>query len=314
VAFAEQERRLLGAFGVAMPAQTSVAVTLARTAMATALPGGSAVAAAYGYRQFRSRGATRSIAAAVTLLCGVASFSGLAMLYAGDALVQAGAAKAAVIATFAVISVVLAVRVLRRRPRPVAATAPVSRWGRLRQVIDETLRLAAVVPARRWLLVLALAAVNWLTDLLCLLACLHALGLAVPIPVVGAAYLGAQLARQIPATAGGIGVIEAGLILAMTATGAAPAAAATAAVLIYRLVSCWALLPVGAACWAGLRSPEPPSSPITRDQETPGRRTYRRAQPDQAIPPHLRADLSFTVEPERSPAPLRQVVLETTAS
>jgi hypothetical protein len=101
--------------------------------------------------------------------------------------------------------------------------------------------------------VLTLAAVNWLSDLLCLLACLHAVGLSTSVTVVGAAYLGAQLARQIPATAGGIGVIEAGLILALTTTGGAPVAAATAAVLTYRLLSCWILLPVGTACWAGLR-------------------------------------------------------------
>jgi uncharacterized membrane protein YbhN (UPF0104 family) len=44
----------------------------------------------------------------------------------------------------------------------------------------------------------------------------------------------------------------AGLIVALTA-GGAPVAAATAAVLAYRLLACWALLPVGAACWAGLR-------------------------------------------------------------
>ena len=33
------------------------------------------------------------------------------------------------------------------------------------------------------------------------------------------------------------------------------AAAAAAAVLIYRLLSCWILLPVGAACWSLLRTP-----------------------------------------------------------
>jgi len=262
LAFAEQGRRLLGAFGIPMRAGTSVAVMFARSAMATGLPGGSAVAAAYGYRQFRARGATRPVAGAVTVLCGVASAAGLAVLYAGDALVQAGPV-AAIMTVLAVASLTPAVRRIRRPGRS-AATAPA---GRLRRTIRETAALAALVPARRWLLVLALAAVNWLSDLVCLLACLYALGLAVPIPVVGAAYLGAQLARQIPATAGGIGVIEAGLILAMTTTGHAPVAAATAAVLTYRLMSCWAQLPVGAACWAGLRGPRSHSSAPTDDKE-----------------------------------------------
>ncbi|GAA2608588.1 lysylphosphatidylglycerol synthase transmembrane domain-containing protein [Paractinoplanes durhamensis] len=248
VAFAEQERRLLGAFGVAMPARTSVAVTFARSAMATGLPGGSAVAAAYGFRQFRSRGASRSVAGTVTVLCGVASFSGLAVLYAGDAVVRAGTLVAAAITVLVPALLVLVVRRIRRSSPPADTTSG------LRRTIHETAVLAAMIPARRWLVVLALATVNWLCDLLCLLACLHAVGLSVPVPVVGAAYLGAQLARQIPATAGGLGVIEAGLILAMTTTGHAPAAAAAAGVLTYRLMSCWALLPVGAACWAGLRN------------------------------------------------------------
>ncbi|MEV6845745.1 YbhN family protein [Actinoplanes sp. NPDC051411] len=253
VAFAEQERRLLSAFGVKMRARVSVAVTYARSAMATALPGGSAVAAAYGFRQFRARGASKPIAAAVTLLCGAASVAGLAVLYAGDAVLQTGTTISVAVVLAVVGLLVLAARRLRRSGMPPAGAEPAGRLGRLRRTIHETLVYAAVVPGRRWLLVLALAAVNWLTDLLCLMVCLHAVGLTVSAAVVGAAYLGAQLARQIPGTAGGIGVIEAELILALTTSGGAPAAAATAAVLTYRLFSCWILLPVGAACWSVLR-------------------------------------------------------------
>jgi len=267
MAFAEQGRRLLAAFGVAMRARTSVAVMFARSAMATGLPGGSAVSAAYGYRQFRARGATRPVAGAVTVLCSVASVAGIAVLYAGDALVEAGPLTA-IMTVLAVAALAPAVRWARRRPGRTGRTPGAAPAGRLRRTIRETAALAAHVPARRWLLVLALAAVNWLSDLLCLLACLYALGLSVPIPVVGAAYLGAQLARQIPATAGGLGVIEAGLILAMTTTGHAPVAGATAAVLTYRLMSCWAQLPVGAACWAGLRGPRP-SAPTDSKEEDP---------------------------------------------
>jgi hypothetical protein len=177
-----------------------------------------------------------------------------------DALFQAGAVAAVAVTLVVAVLLVVTVRHLRGR-RPAEGAAPATRWGRLWRTVEETLVNAAVIPGRRWLLILTLAAVNWLADRLCLLACLRALGVAVPVPVVGAAYLGAQLARQIPATAGGIGVIEAGLILAMTTTGGAPAAAATTAVLTYRLLSCWALLPVGAACWAALRSPAPAAEP-----------------------------------------------------
>ncbi|HKT01828.1 MAG TPA: flippase-like domain-containing protein, partial [Rugosimonospora sp.] len=100
-----------------------------------------------------------------------------------------------------------------------------------------------------WLRVLLLAGVNWLTDLGCLLAAVHAVGLTVPARVVAAAYLAAQLLRQIPATPGGIGVIEASLLLALTTAGAGTAPAA-AGVLLYRLLSCWAILPIGLICWS----------------------------------------------------------------
>lgn len=254
VAFAEQERRLLAAFEVAMPARISVAVTFARSAMATALPGGSAVSAAYGFRQFRARGATKPVAGAVTLLCGAVSVAGLAVVYAGDAVLGSGAMTGAAIAAVVAGLLGLGARRLRRVSEPAPTEPGSSRLRRLRHTLHETLVFAALIPARRWLVVLALAALNWLADLVCLLACLRALDLHVPVPVVAAAYLGAQIARQIPGTAAGIGVIEAGLILAMTTSGA-PAAVAAAAVLTYRLLSCWILLPVGAACWSLLRTP-----------------------------------------------------------
>src|SRR5690349_8801614 len=50
-AFAEQQRHLLAAFGVRVGAPTMLAVSYARSAMATALPGGSAVSAGYAFRR-----------------------------------------------------------------------------------------------------------------------------------------------------------------------------------------------------------------------------------------------------------------------
>lgn len=252
VAFAEQERRLLGGFGVSMPPGAAVVITVARSAMAIALPGGSAIAAAYGFRQFRLRGATRPVAAAVTLLCGVASITGLALLYAGDALLRTGPIVAGTVAAGLVVLIVVLRRIPWRLPPPGPAV-PATALRRLWRTVRETATLASMISRRRWLLVLSLAGLNWLSQLLCLLACVRALHLSVPVPIVAAAFLGAQLARQIPGTAGGIGVIEAGLTLALSTTGGAPVAVAAAAVIAYRLLSCWILLPIGAVCWTALR-------------------------------------------------------------
>lgn len=262
-AFAEQQRQLLAAFGVRMPAPASIAVGYARSAMSTALPAGSAVSAGYAFRQFRARGASQSIAAAVMLLSGVASVAGLAVLYGGALLAWTTPSRDA-IAIAAVVIGLLALAVRGVRPPGAGASSrvdayaqaparrPVARgrsivW-RLRRTVGETAALARTVPAGRWLAVIALAALNWLTDLACLLAAVHAVGLTVSASSVATAYLAAQLIRQIPATPGGIGVIEASLILALTTAGAA-AAPAAAAVLVYRLLSCWTVLPIGLLCW-----------------------------------------------------------------
>jgi putative heme transporter len=264
-AFAEQQRRLLRAFGVRMPAPASIAVSYARSAMSTALPAGSAVSAAYAFRQFRARGASQPIAAEVMVLSGVASVAGLAVLYGGALLVWVTPSRDAI----AIAAVVIALLALAaRRVRPAAAAAiradvhaqasarGGSIAGRVLRTLAETTALARTVSARRWIAVVALAVLNWLTDVACLLAAVHAVGLTVSASTVATGYLAAQLIRQIPATPGGIGVIEVSLILALTTAGAA-AAPATAAVLIYRLLSCWTILPIGLLCWTAQNAAPP---------------------------------------------------------
>src|SRR5213078_1214722 len=71
---------------------------------------------------------------------------------------------------------------------------------------------------------------------------------------------------------GGIGVIEASRILALTTAGAA-AAPAAAAVLIYRLLSCWTILPIGLICWTAQKTAAP--APPSRDRP---RRAVARAR------------------------------------
>lgn len=49
---------------------------------------------------------------------------------------------------------------------------------------------------------------------------------------------------------------QASLLIALTSAGAGEAAAA-AAVLSYRALSCWALLPIGFGCWIGQQARTP---------------------------------------------------------
>jgi putative heme transporter len=56
----------------------------------------------------------------------------------------------------------------------------------------------------------------------------------------------------VPLTPGGVGVVEAALAAGLTAAGA-PALGAAAAVLVYRLISCWLFIPVGGLAALALR-------------------------------------------------------------
>jgi putative heme transporter len=253
-AFAEQQRHLLAAFAVRMPAVATLGLSYARSAISTAMPGGSAVSAGYTFRRYRVYGASQPVAAAVILLSGVASTAGLALLYAADILAWTTPslqtlAVLTVVAALAAAAVIAIRKVAPSNPgagsQPDAAS---SRSARLARILRDTIALARTVPMYRWLAVVALSALNWFADLACLLATAYAVGLIIPMWTVATAYLAIQLIRQIPVTPGGIGVIEAGFVVALTTAGAA-AAPAAAAVLVYRLLSCWSLLPIGLVCW-----------------------------------------------------------------
>src|SRR2546423_3292456 len=57
--FARQQRRLLTAFGVTMPRHRALALAYSRSAISISVPAGSAVSAAYAFKQFRTGGARR---------------------------------------------------------------------------------------------------------------------------------------------------------------------------------------------------------------------------------------------------------------
>ncbi|MFL6144706.1 MAG: YbhN family protein [Labedaea sp.] len=264
--FARQQRRLLTAFGVTMARYQAFALAYSRSAIAIAMPAGTALSAAYAFRQFRTSGASRAVAGTVMVLSGLVSMAALALLYLSGALAAgvvhlAAAWRAhpvlvegavALTVAFALLVVFLLRPTRRSAPRPrepragaryrLAARAP--RLAGLLRPVGAALHDARSVGGRHWALALAAATANWFTDLLCLYAATRALHLPVSLPALGAVYLTVQLVRQVPLTPGGIGVIEISLLAGLISTGAAEAPA-TAAVLVYRLFSCWLVLPIG---------------------------------------------------------------------
>jgi glycosyltransferase 2 family protein len=80
--------------------------------------------------------------------------------------------------------------------------------------------------------------------ILCLAACVRALGGSVPIESTAVVYLtGSALASAVP-TPGGLGAVEAALSAGLTAAGL-PGATAVSAVLLYRTITFWLPVPLG---------------------------------------------------------------------
>lgn len=100
----------------------------------------------------------------------------------------------------------------------------------------------------RFLRASAAAVGRWVFDLLALATAIQAVGAHPRFSLVLLAYVAAQLLAQIPVTPGGLGVVEAGLTATLALAGVRGGDAAVA-VLAYRLVSYWLMLPAGLVAW-----------------------------------------------------------------
>jgi uncharacterized membrane protein YbhN (UPF0104 family) len=255
--FALQQRRLLAGYGVGMSIPRALAVTYSRSAIAISLPAGSAISAAFAFREFRTAGATRRAAGGVTVLSGLLSGAALVLMY-GAAMLLPGTSVAhgptvlLVLSTMAVALLVFLVdwRLSRTVYVPVDGADDDGR-GPI-ALLRQTVANLRALPPNSWSLSLLHAAINWATDFACLAAVAAAFDLNVSVTRLATVYLTVQLVRQIPLTPGGVGIIEVALLAALVSAGGAQGAAA-AVVLVYRVISCWMIIPIGGFAYALLR-------------------------------------------------------------
>ena len=110
-------------------------------------------------------------------------------------------------------------------------------------------RVATAFEGHWWRAVFASAA-NRMFDYAALVAALVAFGAHARPSEVLLAYVVAQALALIPITPGGLGFVESGLTTFLVLIGVS-ADTALIATLLYRLVSFWLPIPVGASAWAG---------------------------------------------------------------
>jgi uncharacterized protein (TIRG00374 family) len=266
VSFALLQRRLLAGAGVRAPLGSLTALSLAETAISNSMPAGPAISALFTFRWFRRYGADDAVAAWVLGAVFVAASVSLALLAAvGVGVAGAeGASLDLVVVTAATLAIALAIgavfvqhrllvrvarwavfaafRVLRRMPRESASRRAEQAVERLTAVSLSPKQVAAAVG---WGLA------NWLGDASALVLAYMAVDASVPWKGFLLAYGAGQLAVNLPITPGGLGVVEGSLTIALVAFGGAQSST-VAAVLIYRILSFWAELPIGWSCWGWL--------------------------------------------------------------
>ncbi|WJY36057.1 YbhN family protein [Streptomyces sp. P9-2B-2] len=92
---------------------------------------------------------------------------------------------------------------------------------------------------------------NWGFDAACLASCLWALSIGVPWHGLLLAYTLTQFTGSLHLTPGNLVVVEVSLSALLIAYGLQPEQA-IAATLLYRIISYWALQPIGWASWTGV--------------------------------------------------------------
>lgn len=276
-AFARTQRRMLAAGGTEVSARRMVGLAYAANAVNASLPGGAALAVGLVFRRLRAWGATVPAAGFTILASGVLSSVSFALLAVVAAVVAGDGGTGSVLVIGIVAAAVLAALVVRRFLRPgfglQVVSATLVRTNRvLRRPADagvaQLRRLVADVTAirprhRDWLAGLGFAGLNWLADLACLVASCRAVDArGVTLVVVLVAYIAGMSAAGVSVLPGGLGVVDAAMVFALT-QGGIGVVPATAAVLLYRAVSFvlvvaigW--LALGAARWRGRRSPADP--------------------------------------------------------
>lgn len=266
-ALSSLQRRLLRAGKVQVPVESMMGITLAGSAIQYSFPGGSLIYLAYLFRQFRRWGADELLAGWVVVAFNLVTFVALAVLSAaglalafgtgsGNGLVESIGGIAVASAILVVVvrerrrllphvtrAVALSQRVLHRPDPSRPAAEMVEMW---------TAELGAVSPSRQvWARSFVMGMANWLADLSCLALSFYAVGVGVPWRGLLLAYGAGQLASTVPITPGGLGAVEGSLTIALVNFGGG-ANSTVAAVLLYRLMSFWMMLPIGWVAWAAL--------------------------------------------------------------
>jgi hypothetical protein len=312
VAFARLQRWLLHEGGVDVGLVPMVQITLAGNALALSLPGGAAWAAAWAFGQLRRRGADRVLAGWVILVAGALASYVLFMLLVIGSLIAGDSGPVAsvrplLIALASIPFVVIGLVMAAKRFPVIDKLIPFGQHilealpkghevsGALQRTWERLLTVRPSGPA--WFEAFGLAALNWLENCGCLVACIWAVHGRIPWHGILVAYALAQVLASVPITPGGLGVVEGGLTALLVAYGM-PTNVALASVLLYRAVSFWGLVPVGWGVWGYLSwQSRNPAKAHTRKRPHPWAVHTHRSRGAVETPPRSAPDIVLPAQP-----------------
>lgn len=269
--FARMQRRLLRASGHHLSRLSLIGIVFAANALSVTVPiAGPGLAAAFTFQEFGRHQVSRPAAAFTLAVSGVLSTMSLTVILAAGALAS-GNPVAAILGLLAAagitagtVAALLAFRLpSARRVLERAVVRVVGAAQRLRRkpaelpetVVATVLRQLADLRLRRvdWTLAVCYTFLNWLGDAACLALSIRAAGLHIPLRDLLLVWSAGLAASSVGLTPGGVGIVEAALVAALAGVGV-PAARATVAVMIYRLISLWLVILSGWIIFLALRS------------------------------------------------------------
>ncbi|MFD6882527.1 MULTISPECIES: lysylphosphatidylglycerol synthase transmembrane domain-containing protein [unclassified Rhodococcus (in: high G+C Gram-positive bacteria)] len=249
--FARVQRALLSAAGVKVTQRQSLSVALAANSMSVTLPGGPVLGTTFTYRRMRAWGAQPVVATWQLVMAGVLQATGLGLLGLVGALLVGATSNpfSLIFSTGALLLMIVLIQYAASNPGSLESIGLIALRGinRIRKkpeqsgtrawgkIVDQigAVQLDRPHAARAF----GWSLFNWVCDGACLMFAAYAVGGHPSIAGIAVAYAaGTAASRAIPLLPAGLGVMDAVLVPALTASGMS-GAEALSAVVVYRLIS-----------------------------------------------------------------------------
>lgn len=289
----ESDNRWLGTAAIAMLlsmfAQAEVMVVLLRSAgmkvkrlaanilglvansWSASLPGGPAISATMIFREQLRWGATPVIASWYMVLSGLLAGAGMTFLAIGAVFFLGSTVKPSTLGISIVALVALAslINWAARNPQKVERwlikkLRQFNRWRKkpenrfVEEVSGFSDQLAAVeLPLPRLVLAITWSLLNWIFEIICLLACILAVGAEPPIAGVVLSFLAAKLTGQAQVTPGGLGQVDIMLTGTLVALAGLTSGQAFASVIVFRMFSFIGIVALGWLVYFVIQLPNP---------------------------------------------------------